>query len=123
LAVVAPLLFLFFFAAIEFGRLLMVVHGLESAAREACRVAIDRSGVRRDIGGLVSDQLAAFGVSDYKLNVNPNPPSSACQWQPVTVEIVVTYDKVSWLPAPTYLKGIALSGSCTLPQESDKCKS
>src|SRR5262245_45030090 len=49
-AIVAPILFLFVFGIIEFGRLLMVQHALNGAARIACRNAslattINASGV------------------------------------------------------------------------------
>ena len=122
-AFVAPVIFLFLFAAIEFGRVLMVADGLETAAREGCRRAIERGATQQDVENTVADRLGPFGVSDYALTVEPSPPSSACQWEPITVRIAVTYDNVSWLPVPRYLKTIVLTGSSTLPQESDQCGS
>jgi len=120
-AVVAPLVFLLFFAAIEFGRVLMVVNGLETAARDGCRLAISRGTTERDVKKAVAERLNAFGVPTYDLTVDPSPPTSACQWEPITVRIAATYGSVSWLPVPKSLKALTLTASCTLPQESDEC--
>ncbi|MFH1266134.1 MAG: TadE family protein [Planctomycetota bacterium] len=120
-AFVAPLVFLLFFAAIEFGRVLMVVNGLETAARDGCRLAIARGTTERDVEKAVAERLNAFGVPDYDLTVDPSPPTSACQWEPITVQIAATYGSVSWLPVPKSLKALTLTASCTLPQESDEC--
>ncbi len=121
LAMVSPLVFLFIFAAVEFGRLLMAFHGLEEAAREGCRVAIFAQATASDVQQTVASRLATFGISGHTLTIEPNPLSNACQWEPVTVKIAVTYDNVSWLPTPDYLAGKTLAVSCTLPMESDQC--
>jgi len=118
-AVVAPLIFLFFFAAIEFGRVLMVIHGLEAAAREGCRIAVAWDATDDEVEAAVDQRLTEFGISGYALTIDPDPPSDALQWDPISVRIAVAYDNVSWLPMPGYLQDIVLTGSCTLPQESD----
>ena len=118
-ALVAPIIFLFLFASIEFGRVLMVFHGLEAAAREGCRTAVSWNVAQADVEQTVDDRLTSFGISGYTLTTDPATVSSAGQWEPITVRIEVTYDQVSWLPVPSYLGGITLAGSCTLPQESD----
>ena len=117
-AFIAPLVFLFVFVGIEFGRALMAFHGLEAAAREGCRTAISWQATTQDVENTVAERLGTFGISNYTLTIEPNPLSQAEQWEPVTVRIVVSYDDVSWLPTSRYLKGTMLSGSCTLPQES-----
>ena len=122
-ALVAPLIFLFLFLGIEFGRVLMALHGLEAAARQGCRVAVSWDATEEEIESTVEARLASFGISDYDLTLDPNPPSRAEQWQPVTVRIEATYDSVSWLPVPRFLGGITLAGSSTLPQESGQGKS
>jgi hypothetical protein len=119
-AVVAPLIFLFFFGSIEFGRMLMIMHSLESASREGCRVAVTWKATRQDVADIVSERLATFGIRDYELTVEPQPLSRAAQWSPVSVQIEVAYHDLAWLPVPKYLEGITLKGSCTLPQESDR---
>jgi len=122
-ALVAPLIFLFVFAAIEFGRVLTVIHALEAAAREGCRIAISWDTTTQDVEDEVAERLNSFGISGYDLTIDPTPPTSALQWEPITVQIAVTYGKVSWLPVPERLQGITLAGSCTLPQESDQSES
>ena len=118
-AFVAPLIFLFAFAGIEFGRLQMAIHGLEAAAREGCRTAVSWNTSQRDVEQVVADRLASFGISGYTLTTDPNPVTSAQQWAPISVRIETTYDQVSWLPGPRFLQRVRLAGSCTLPQESD----
>ena len=118
-AVVAPLIFLFFFGSLEFGRLITITHALESAAREGCRVAVTWKATNQDVTDTVSERLATFGISNYTLTVDPQPLNQAAQWSPVSVRIEVTYGDLAWLPAPKYLQGITLTGSCSLPQESD----
>ena len=118
-AAVAPLIFLFFFGSIEFGRLLTIMHALESAAREGCRMAVTWKATHQDVADVVAERLATFGIADYTMTVDPNPPGNATQWAPVSVAIEVSYGNLAWLPVPRYLRGITLEGSCTLPQESD----
>lgn len=119
-ALVAPLIFLFFFGSIEFGRLIMIMHALDSAAREGCRVAVTWKATRQDVADTVSERLATFGITDYTLMVEPNSPSQVSQWAPISVHIEAAYTDLAWLPVPKYLQEITLSGSCTLPQESDR---
>ena len=122
-ACVAPLILVFFFAAIEFGRGLMAIHGLETASREACRIAVAWNPTNEDIESAVAGRLSSFGISDYALTIEPDPPTSARQWEPVSVRITVPYAEVSWLPLPRFLQTVTLNGSCTLPQESDQSAS
>lgn len=101
----------------------MAMHGIEATARQACRLAVSWDTTPRQIEETVEARLASFGISDYQLTVDPNPPGNASQWQPVTVRIEVMYDEVSWLPVPQFLGGITLAGTSTLPQESDQSDS
>lgn len=123
MAFVTPIIFLIVFSCIEFGRLLMVVHGLEAAAREGCRTAISWDSTAQDVEDIVKERMATFGIKKYSLTMDPSSPATVCQWQPIRVRVTARYDDVSWLPAPNFLKGITLSGSCSLPQETDRCNS
>jgi Flp pilus assembly protein TadG len=122
MAIVTPIIFLLVFSCIEFGRMLMVVHGLEAAAREGCRTAISWDSKKKDVQDMVEERLATFGIKKYSLTLDPASPATACQWEPVSVRITAKYKDVSWLPAPRFLSGVTLTGSCTLPQEADRCK-
>lgn len=118
-AVIAPLIFVLLFAGIEFGRVLMAYHGLDEAAREGCRQAIAWNATQEDVEQTVGERLASFGIAGYTLSTDPSDLSGVSQWDPVSVRIDVPYGQVSWLPVPRYLQGITLTGSCTLPQESN----
>ena len=119
-ALVAPLIFLFFFGSVEFGRLIMIMHALDSAAREGCRVAVTWKATPQDVADTVSERLATFGITDYTLTLEPNSLSQVSRWAPISVRIEAAYTDLAWLPVPRFLQGITLSGSCTLPQESDR---
>lgn len=123
LAVVAPVVFLLIFAAVEFGRLLMAMHGLEEAAREGCRQAILVESTSTEVQDTVAARLGTFGISGYTLTTEPSPPTDACQFEPVTVKITVPYTGVSWLPTPKFLGAIQLNASCTFSREADACGS
>ncbi len=118
-AFIAPVLFLVVFASIEFGRAMMAVHALEGAAREGCRVAIIKGATAEAVEDKVASLMDVVGISDYTMTMDPASPISAAQWQPVTVSISVSYQNISWLPVPQFLGGIPLTGTCTLPRESD----
>jgi hypothetical protein len=122
-AFVAPLAFLTVFVAVEFGRLLMVLYGLEETARLACRTAVSRTATRNEVVDQINGRMRLFGISEYAITLTPDPPDRAPQWKPVSVEITVEYGRASWLPTPRFLNGITLTGSCTLSQESDEATS
>ncbi len=117
-AMVAPVIFLFFFASIETGRLLMAIHGLDAAAREGCRQAISWGVTSEKVEQSVAARLTNLGISGHSMTIEPDPPANAQQWDPVTIQIVVPYGKVTWLPLPRFLQEATLRGSCTLPKES-----
>jgi hypothetical protein len=117
---VAPLIFLFFFGSVEFGRLILIMHALDSAARESCRVAVTWKATPQDVADTISERLATFGITDYEWTLEPSSLSQVPQWAPISVHIEAAYADLAWLPIPKFLHGITLSGSCTLPQESDR---
>jgi len=119
-AVMAPIIFLFTFAGIEFGRAQMAIHGLEAAAREGCRLAVSWEASQDGVEEVVAGRLQSLGISTYTLATDPADVMAAQQWSPVTVRIEVPYRNVSWLPLPGFLDDVTFSGSCTLPQESDR---
>jgi Flp pilus assembly protein TadG len=108
-AVVAPVVFLFIFAFIEFGRMLMVQHCLSDTAREACRVASLATTVS-------SDDVRSEAITRLQ-SVIPNASSVATvtvtpTWTsvneihggaPVQVTIRVDHNRISWLPAARLL--------------------
>ena len=102
-AVVAPLLFLFIFAMIEFGRMVMVEQILTNAAREGARRGILEQTTPSEVETLVSDYLTGSSVSGATVSVSPASFHQVGFGDPVTVTVSVPYGQVSWLPTPRFL--------------------
>lgn len=114
-ALVAPLLFLLFFALIEMGRSVMVHQLLVNAAREGARSAAFNSASASDIVTQVQDSLAASSVPGATATVTPNPIVPGAT---VTVAVEVPYTSVSWLPFDGFLEGITLDSVCQMQTEA-----
>ncbi len=80
-AVVAPVLFLFVFGIIEFGRLLMVQQAMTNAARESCREASLITTLNsQDVDTAarnVMRSVMANALDTQKVRVNISPASMA----------------------------------------------
>jgi Flp pilus assembly protein TadG len=116
---VLPLILMFLFISIEFGRAFMVKHCLEAAALDGTRVAIVAGATSSDVDAAVVSPLASAGISNYQVSVTPANLTAAEQWDPVTVSISVPFSNVSWMPMPGYLSNITLQSTCTLPREAE----
>jgi hypothetical protein len=116
-AVTAPLLFLVLFGVVEFGRAMMVQQTLVSASREACRVAVLDGKTKGDAESRITPMLSSAGITDYTITFSPDPPSSAKVGDPVIVTVQVPFNKVTWLPAPQFLRDTTLRESTTLSRE------
>jgi len=68
-ALVLPLLLLLVFGAIEFGRVLLRLHLLTTAAREAARVGSLPNNVEADVQDKVDDVLEAAGMESGSWSV------------------------------------------------------
>ena len=117
---VAIPLFLFVFVSIEFARALMAVQSMEEAARSGAREAVLKGATAESVEAEVAEMMSMLGLTDgeYSVEINPSDLSSANRWTPISVTIGTTFDQLSWLPAPMYLKEIPLSASCVLPREA-----
>lgn len=117
-AMVAPLIFLFVFGAVEFGRALMVIHCMEGAAHAGCRAGVVKGATAEDVKAACETQLRSAGITKYEGDLSPQSLSTAKQWDPVTVTLTTNYGDISWLPVPDFLGDIQLSATCTLPREA-----
>lgn len=116
-AVIAPVLFAVVLGLVEFGRALMVQQTIISAAREATRIAVLPTTTRQDVVDRATTVLAASGITQFTITMNPDPPSSAAAGTAVTVTIKVSFNNVSWLPVPIYLSGKYLTASSVMRKE------
>ncbi len=118
-AVVAPVFLLFTFGIIEYGRMVMVQQILTNSAREGARVGILDGSTQNDVDTAVNQYLAAGGIASAAITVTPNPPSAATAGNPVSVQVAVGFNQVSWLPSPMYLGGKTLSYTATMRRETN----
>ena len=95
-AVVAPLLFLCFFAAFEFCRVAMIKHTAENAVYEGCRKAIIPGGTSHEATNETRRIMNTLGVTDFKISVSPHFTQPTTRQ--VTVRIEVPLNKNSFVP-------------------------
>lgn len=116
-AVVAPLLFLLILAIFEFGRMVMVQQIITNAAREGARRAILEQSTVPEVEETITNYLAESSISSASVTVSPDPLTSAGFADPITVTCSVSYDQVSWVPAPWFLRGKTLTARSTMGAE------
>ena len=116
-AIVAPLLFLFIFALVEFGRMVMVHQIITNAAREGARRAILEQTTAEEAHTIVDDYLTGSSISGATVTMTPAQFDQVGFGTPVTVAVSVPFDDVSWLPAPWFLSGTNLSVQSTMRAE------
>jgi Flp pilus assembly protein TadG len=132
MAAVLPIFVALVFGQIEFSRLGMVSQMLTIAAREGCRVAILDGKALSDVQSAVTTSLSGTGIKAPTVQaINADPGTTGAfltpsTWSsatstpigtPITLVIRVAYKDVSWLPHPTYLKSINVTGSASINSE------
>ena len=95
-AVVAPVLFLCFFAAFEFCRVAMIKHTADNAVYEGCRKAVIPGGTSREATNETRRIMNSLGVTDFKTSVKPR--SIRPTTRQVTARIEVPLNKNSFVP-------------------------
>lgn len=113
-AIVAPLLFLMFFAAIEFSRANMLRHSVNQAAYEGARRGMVPGASVADIEVEVGRIMEAATAFEYSVSVDPSTITN--KTEQVTVQVDAGMDDNSWLGA-LFLSGESFSGACTLKRE------
>jgi Flp pilus assembly protein TadG len=122
-AVVAPLLALFVFGIIEFGRTFMVMELLTDAARVACRKGVVAGTSTQDIKAAAVDYLTNAGISGEAVTVTINDgsgnvveASAVPSYTEITVDVTIQIGSVSWVSWFLNPKG-TLDGQWTLHRE------
>lgn len=116
-AMVAPLFLILLLGVIEYGRMLVVQQVVNEAAREGVRAAVCTGAQTSDVLSAANERLAASSVSGATVSMNPNPPSSAINGDPVSVTVEVPFSAVSWLHSSAALDATTLSATCTMRSE------
>jgi Flp pilus assembly protein TadG len=113
-AICVPILFLFFFAALEFSRVNMIRQTIENAAYEGSRRGIVPGATADDCRNAAQLVLNTVATNNAQITVTPSvitPDTSQ-----VTVAISVPVDSNSWV-TPFFFKNKTLSNSMTMRRE------
>jgi len=113
-AVVAPLLFLFFFAAVEFCRVAMIGHTAASAVYEGCRVGIVPGATSAEVRAETLRMMNTLGVSNVVVAVIPATIDRHSE--EVTVRLEVPLDGNSFVPNQ-FVAGRSVVRQLTLRRE------
>jgi len=103
-ALVAPIfLFALIIPMVEFGRGMMVVNALSSAAKTGCRTGVLPSSDNSAIATAVANSLSAQGIQganpiEVRVNGTVANASTAMQGDAISVTVSVPMSNVSWLP-------------------------
>jgi Flp pilus assembly protein TadG len=117
-AVVLPLLLMIIFGILEFGRIMMVVHMLNAAAREGARVAALPGTDNDMVLAKINQELAGAGLTVDSYVFTPSDISDAERNDPVTVNLRINYSSIAWVPGffPG-LDGMVLEGLVVMRKE------
>lgn len=99
-AIILPLLFLFVFGIIEFGRALMVHQVLVNSAREATRRAVVPGSTDGEVNTVVTNYMNSAGITGYSHSIKVNGTaaslSTANSGDSIIVTVSVPNSSVSW---------------------------
>lgn len=113
-ALCAPILFLFFFAQLEFTRANMLRNALRTSCYEGCREGIIVGSTSEDIEAAATRNLKAIGFRKYDITVTPSVITD--NTREVTVKISAPIAENSWYP-PFFLRGVSIDNSMTMERE------
>jgi hypothetical protein len=120
-AVVAPVFFVMVFGLIECGQAIMVQQILTNAAREGARVAVlDSQTATHDlVVGKVTTYLQNSGISGASVTIDPYEPTTGAKYgEPVKVIVQVSFNNISWMPSPWFMKTATLTGRSVMRRET-----
>ena len=113
-AVVAPLLFLFFFAAFEFCRVAMIRHTADNAVYEGCRAGVIPGATNGEAESEARRVLATLGVTNAIVAVVPSAITR--DTEDVTVRVEVSLDENSFVPN-RFIAGRSIIRELTMRRE------
>ncbi len=118
MAVVMPILFMFLFGIVEFGRIMMVSHSLNNAARAGARVAVLPGATNAAVETAIRNELAGTGLRYDAYQLDPEDVSTAGRDDPITVRVTINYDSITWVAGffPG-LSGTQLHGTVIMRKE------
>jgi Flp pilus assembly protein TadG len=116
-ALTAPIFFMLVFAQIEFARINMIRHGIDSAVYEGARRGIVPGATADDVKAVARQTLDA--VKAYGANVSVQPPVLSKNVREITVSVTVPLAQNGWV-IPRFVKDKQLTKSYTLARENSQ---
>lgn len=113
-AICAPLLFFFFFAALEFSRVNMIRQSVENAVYEGARRGIVPGATADNCRA--SAQSVLNGISAVDATITITPTTISKDTPEVTVAVAVPVNTNSWV-TPVFFAGRTISSEMTLRRE------
>jgi Flp pilus assembly protein TadG len=124
MAVVAPVLITLLLGMIEFGRAMMVVNVMTSAAREGARRVAVPNSTNTDATTAINNELSAANVptgsatTTIKVNGSVANASTAVTGDTITVTVAIPYSAVTWLPTTLFISNsTSMTGSAVMRRE------
>lgn len=113
-AICAPILFLFFFASLEFSRVNMIRQSVENAVYEGARRGIVPGATAANCRTSAQTVLNSISAGGSTITVTPSVINK--DTPQVTVAVSVPVDSNSWV-VPFFFKGRVISSQMTLRRE------
>jgi len=113
-AIVAPILFLLFFASMEFCRVAMIRHTADNAVYEGCRVGIVPGATVAEVQNETQRILSSLGLNNASIAITP--PAIDRDTEEVTVRVTVPLDDNSFVPNQ-FVAGRSVIRELTLRRE------
>jgi Flp pilus assembly protein TadG len=115
-ALVAPILFTFLFAAIEFSRANMLVHTCKIAATEGARRGIVPGASAQKCREAAQEELDVLGIDDSKIDVQPADITKGTS--DVTVTVTAPFEGRNGYVFARFFIGKRAVSSVTLRRET-----
>lgn len=113
-AIVAPLLFLFFFTAFEFCRVSMIRHTVDNAVYESVRKGIIPGATAAEVRAQGNLVLSTIGIRNFTIDVTPAVIRQDSD--EITVRIQVPLDQNTFIP-PVFFQNLVTDRSLTMVRE------
>jgi Flp pilus assembly protein TadG len=140
MAVITPVLLMFIFGMIEFGRFIMIGQLSVNATREGDRYAVQADTTPAQVKELTKKYLAGAGVPDAAISMlaldrqvgntdplytpsnggwvaisdDPNALKAVPAGTPIRLRMQIDYDKVTWLPRGLFIAKTSKISSATV---------
>ncbi len=114
MAIILPILFLFVFGAIEFGRANVMRHTTDNAAYRAARRGIVPGATATEVENIARGVMDVVGARGVQVTITPRVIQ--LDTEQIRVQVDVPFDENGLLPG-FFLRGKTISGTCSMRRE------